>query len=597
MAGVVPRRLRSWEWFRNSEREDLTELYVARYRNFGMSRLELQSGRPVVGIAQTGSDLTPCNRHHLDLASRVKDGIREAGGLPLEFPLHPIQETSRRPCAALDRNLAYLGLVEVMNGYPLDGVVLTTGCDKTTPAALMAAATMDLPAIVLSGGPMLNGWHKGQRVGSGTVFFKARAMLADGQLTDREYQELLAASAPSIGHCNTMGTALTMNSIAEALGMSLPGCATIPAPDRERREMAYFTGRRIVEMVLDDLRPSAILTPEAFANAIAVCSAIGGSTNAPVHLIAMAKHAGVPLSMSDWRDIGEGVPLLANVMPAGEYLAEDFHRAGGVQAVMNALLAAGHVDGTARCVNGRSIEENCRDRVAVDEGVIRNVQDPLLVSGGFAVLTGNLFDSALMKLSGMSEQFRQRYLSNPQDPQAFECRAVIFESPEDYSARIDDPELGVDEDCILVMRGVGPVAFPGSGEVVNMRPPKYLLDAGVDALPCLGDGRQSGTSGAPSILNASPEAAVGGRLGLLKDGDRVRVDLMAHRVDVLLSEAELEEREAAAGEPSRFVPPSHTPWEEIQRTMVSQLDEGMVLDCAVRYHRVADESGVPRANY
>ena len=592
------RRLRSQAWFDNPQNPGMTALYVERYLNWGLTREELQSGRPVIGIAQTGSDLAPCNRHHLQLAERVREGIRDAGGLALEFPVHPIQETGRRPTAALDRNLAYLGLVEVLYGYPLDGVVLTTGCDKTTPACLMAAATVDLPAIVLSGGPMLNGWSDGERTGSGTIVWKAREMLAAGVIDEAGFVDLVASSAPSPGHCNTMGTAATMNALAEVLGMSLPGCAAIPAPHRDRAGMAYLTGRRIVGMVHEDLKPSDVLTREAFENAVVVTSALGGSTNAPIHVNAVARHVGVPLDVDDWQDLGQRVPLIVDLQPAGKYLGEEFHRAGGVPAVVHELMAHGLIHEHARTVNGRTIGENCRASAATDRDVIRSFDRALLPDAGFLVLRGNLFDSAIMKTSVISAEFRERYLSDPEHPDVLEGRAVVFDGPEDYHARIDDPALDIDETCLLFIRGVGPLGYPGSAEVVNMQPPAALIKQGVHALPCIGDGRQSGTSGSPSILNASPEAAAGGGLALLQTGDVVRIDLVAGRADVLLPDEELIERrrrlEEAGGYP---VPASQTPWQEIQRSMVTQLSDGMVLRPAVGYQRVAQTMGVPRDNH
>jgi dihydroxy-acid dehydratase len=590
--------LRSQAWFDTPDNPGMTALYIERYMNWGLTREELQSGRPVIGIAQTGSDLAPCNRHHLQLADRVREGIAAAGGLAFEFPVHPIQETGRRPTAALDRNLAYLGLVEVLHGYPLDGVVLTTGCDKTTPACLMAAATVDIPAIVLSGGPMLNGWFNGERTGSGTIVWRAREMLAAGEIDEAGFVELVASSAPSPGHCNTMGTASTMNALAEALGMSLPGCAAIPAPHRDRGRMAYLTGRRIVQMVHEDLKPSDVLTRAAFENAIVVNSAIGGSTNAPIHIGAIARHIGVPLDIRDWQAIGHRVPLLVDLQPAGRFLGEEFHRAGGVPAVVCELMAHGLVHEDALTVNGRTLGENCRDAAATDREVIRRFDDALVQDAGFLVLGGNLFDNAIMKTSVISAEFRARYLSDPAHPDVFEGRAIVFEGPEDYHARIDDPSLDIDEDCMLFIRGVGPIGFPGSAEVVNMQPPAALIKQGVHALPCIGDGRQSGTSGSPSILNASPEAAVGGGLALLRTGDRVRIDLTAGTADVLLPEEELAARRRAleeAGGPA--VPASQTPWQEIQRSMVDQLGNGMVLRPAVAYQRAARTAGVPRENH
>jgi dihydroxy-acid dehydratase len=591
-------RLRSQLWFDNPDNPGMTALYLERYLNYGLTREELTSGKPIIGIAQTGSDLSPCNRHHLDLAKRVREGIREAGGIAFEFPVHPIQETGKRPTAALDRNLAYLGLVEVLYGYPLDGVVLTTGCDKTTPACLMAAATVNIPAIVLSGGPMLNGYGTdGRLLGSGTVVWQAREDIAAGKIDYKEFLDIVAASAPSVGHCNTMGTASTMNAMAEALGMSLPGCAAIPAPYRERGQIAYETGRRAVEIVLEDLKPSDILTRAAFENAIVACSAIGGSTNAPIHLVAIARHVGVALSTEDFETVGYDVPLLVNMQPAGEYLGEEYYRAGGLPAVMNELLAAGRGHSAARTVNGKTMGENVGSAKATDPRVILPYDKPLKAQAGFKVLHGNLFESAVMKTSVISEEFRRRYLSNPKDPNAFEGRAVVFDGPEDYHHRIDDPSLGIDEHTILFMRGTGAIGYPGGAEVVNMQPPAALIKRGVRELPCIGDGRQSGTSGSPSILNASPEAADGGGLALLRTGDRVRIDLNKGTVDLLVAPAELAERGAALKQSGGYdYPASQTPWQEIQRAMVDQLGGGMVLVPAVKYQRVAQTS-VPRDNH
>jgi len=597
-SGQNLRRLRSREWFDNPANPDMTALYVEKYLNFGLSIEELQSERPIIGIAQTGSDLSPCNRHHLVLAERVREGVREAGGIVLEFPVHPIQETGKRPTAGLDRNLAYLGLVEVLYGYPLDGVVLTIGCDKTTPACLMAAATVNLPAIALSVGPMLNGWYNGVRTGSGTIVWRARELLAAGEIDYQGFIKLVASSAPSTGYCNTMGTATTMNSLTEALGMSLPGSAAIPAPLRDRQECAYLTGKQIVEMVWADRKPSDILTREAFINAIRVNSAIGGSTNAPIHLNALARHIGVELTIDDWQRYGLDVPLLVNLQPAGEYLGEDYYRAGGVPAVIAELMREGLIHENALTVNGRTIGENCRDATILDTKVIRPFKDPLKERAGFTVLRGNLFDSAIMKTSVISDDFRARYLSNPDDPDAFEGRAVVFDGPEDYHARIDDPSLQIDENTLLFMRGTGPIGYPGAAEVVNMRPPVNLIRAGIHHLPCIGDGRQSGTSGSPSILNASPEAAVGGGLALLKTGDRVRIDLRKGEANILISEEELNARRKALQEAGGYkVPESQTPWQEIQRADIGQADKGAVLESAVKYQRLAQTKGVPRHNH
>ncbi|MGN6270951.1 MAG: IlvD/Edd family dehydratase [Sphingomonas sp.] len=598
MTDTAKPRLRSRAWFDNPDNIDMTALYLERYLNFGLSLEELRSGKPIIGIAQSGSDLSPCNRHHLVLAERVREGIREAGGIALEFPVHPIQETGKRPNAALDRNLSYLGLVELLYGYPIDGVVLTIGCDKTTPAMLMAAATVNIPAIALSVGPMLNGWHRGERTGSGTIVWKARQMLAGGEIDDAEFVKLVASSAPSTGYCNTMGTATTMNSLTEALGMSLPGSAAIPAPYRDRQECAWRTGKRIVDMVQEDLKPSDILTREAFENAIVVNSAIGGSTNAPIHLAAIARHIGVDLPLAEWERLGHKLPLLVNLQPAGEYLGEDYYRAGGVPAVVAQLMAQGLVHEDAVTANGRSIGDNCRDAPIEDERVIRPFDRPLKPEAGFIVLTGNLFDQAIMKTSVISPEFRERYLSNPDDPEAFEGPAVVFDGPEDYHNRIDDPALNITSETLLFMRGTGPIGYPGAAEVVNMRPPAYLITEGVSALPCIGDGRQSGTSGSPSILNASPEAAAMSGLALLKTGDRVRMDLKRRRVDVLIPDEELARRRAGLEAQGGYrYPASQTPWQEIQRAMVGQMNTGMILEGAEKYQRIAQTKGLPRNNH
>jgi dihydroxy-acid dehydratase len=565
-------KLRSRAWFDNPENIDMTALYLERYLNFGLSLEELRSGKPIIGIAQTGSDLSPCNRHHLVLAERLREGIREAGGIALEFPVHPIQETGKRPTAGLDRNLAYLALVEVLYGYPLDGVVLTIGCDKTTPACLMAAATVNIPAIALSVGPMLNGWHKGERTGSGTIVWKARELLATGAIDDEGFIKLVASSAPSTGYCNTMGTATTMNSLAEALGMQLPGSAAIPAPYRDRQEVAYKTGKRIVAMVAEDLKPSDIMTKDAFHNAIVVNSAIGGSTNAPIHLAAIARHIGVDLPIDDWQTHGHKVPLMVNLQPAGEYLGEDYYHAGGVPAVVSELMKQGLIHEDAMTANGKSIGDNCRTATIEDERVIRPFATPLLEDAGFIVLRGNLFDSAIMKTS------------------------VI--SPEDYHHRIDDPSLGITTDTLLFMRGAGPIGYPGAAEVVNMRPPAYLIREGVHALPCIGDGRQSGTSGSPSILNASPEAAAMGGLALIRTGDRVRIDLGKGTANVLIADEELAERRRALTEAGGYAyPRSQTPWQEIQRATVGQMETGAILEGAEKYQRIAQTMGLPRDNH
>jgi dihydroxyacid dehydratase/phosphogluconate dehydratase len=592
MTETSRRRFRSQDWFDNPDHLDMTAIYLERFMNYGMTPEELRSGRPIIGIAQTGSDLNPCNRIHVDLARRVRDGIRDAGGVPIEFPVHPTFENCKRPTAALDRNLAYLGLVELLYGYPIDAVVLMTGCDKSTPACLMAAATVDIPAIVLSGGPMLDGWHDGKLVGSGTVIWAARKALAAGEIDADEFLQRATDSAPSLGHCNTMGTALTMNSMAEALGMSLTGCAAIPAPYRERGQMAFRTGRRIVEMAFADIKPSDILTKPAFVNAIVTNAALGGSTNAQPHLVAMARHAGITIDRSDWQDHGYDVPLLANVQPAGAYLGERFHRAGGVPAVMWELLQAGRIDGSVMTVSGQTMAEALTGRETRDREVIYPIAAPMRERSGFLVLSGNLFDTAIMKTSVISDDFRARYLSEPGRENVFDGRSIVFDGSEDYHARINDPVLNIDENCILVIRGAGPLGWPGSAEVVNMQPPDALLKRGITSLPTIGDGRQSGTSASPSILNASPESAAGGGLAWLRTGDMIRIDLNNARCDMLVPEAEIEARKAEGIPPVR---PSETPWQAIYRATVGQLDQGAVIEEAVGFQRVG--RNLPRHNH
>ncbi|HWL30292.1 MAG TPA: IlvD/Edd family dehydratase [Burkholderiaceae bacterium] len=587
-------RLRSRRWFDNPSDPGMTALYIERYMNYGLTRQELQSNKPIIGIAQTGSDLSPCNRHHLDLAVRIRDGIRDMGGIPIEFPVHPIQETGKRPTAAIDRNLAYLGLVEVLHGYPIDGVVLTTGCDKTTPACLMAAATVNIPAIVFSGGPMLDGWWRGKLAGSGTVVWDARKRLSAGEIGYEEFMNNVASSAPSAGHCNTMGTALSMNSLAEALGMSLPGCAAIPAPYRERGQMAYETGRRIVGMVNENLLPSDIMTKEAFENAVVTATALGASSNCPVHMIAIARHMGVAHDLDDWQRLGPDIPLLVDCQPAGRFLGEAFHRAGGVPVVMKELLAAGKLHEDAMTVTGKSIGENLRDTPQADGEVIRSYRAPLKPAAGYVVLTGNLFDSAVMKISVIDEQFRQRYLSDPEHPDQVDLKAIVFEGPEDYHARIEDPGLGVDDKSLLVIRNCGPIGYPGGPEVVNMQPPASFISRGLTTLPTMGDGRQSGTSASPSILNVTPEAAIGGGLAFLQTGDIVRLDLKHRRVDLLVSDEEFARRKAA-WQPPELV--NMTPWEEIYRSMVGQHGTGACLEPATLYLDIIRQRGESRNNH
>ena len=584
--------MRSENWFNDPDDAGMTAIYMERYLNYGLTREELQTGKPIIGIAQIGSDLTPCNRGHLETVKRVRDGVYASGGIPIEFPVHPIQESCRRPTAALDRNLAYLGLVEILHGYPFDGVVLTTGCDKTTPACLMAAVTVNIPSIVLSGGPMLDGWHNGRLAGSGTMLWEGRKSYAQGQLSYEQFIEQVAASSLSAGHCNTMGTALSMNCMAEALGMSLPGCASIPAPYRERLQMSYRTGVRIVEMVAEDLRPSKVLTRQAFENAVVVNSALGGSTNCPIHLTAIARHAGVELSLQDWQDIGYETPLLVNCQPAGEYLGESFHRAGGVPAVLSELAENGKINTDTLTVSGESVAKNISGAAIKNDNVIKRFESPLQEKAGFLVLSGNLFDAALIKTSVISEDFRSKYLSDEGQEGCFTARCIVFEGPEDYHARIDDPELSIDESCMLVIRGCGPIGYPGSAEVVNMQPPAELIKAGIGTLPTMGDGRQSGTAASPSILNISPEAAIGGNFALLETGDDVRIDLNKCEVNLLVEEQVLDKRRSKYAQPKLE---HQTPWQEIYRSCVGQLSTGGCLELATKYRNVGDI--IPRRNH
>ena len=591
---MAKKNLRSRQWFDNPKDPEQTALYLERYLNYGLTRKELQSGSPIIGIAQSGSDLTPCNRHFQQLSARIKDGIRKAGGIPMEFPTHPIQETGKRPTAALDRNLSYLSLVEILYGYPIDGVVLTTGCDKTTPAALMAAATVNIPAIVLSGGPMLDGYHDGKLVGSGTVVWDARKLLGKGELNYDQFMDMVASSAPSIGHCNTMGTASSMNSVAEALGMSLTGCAVIPAPYRERGQISFETGKRIVEMVFEDLTPSKIMTKKAFENAIVVASAIGASSNCPPHLSAIAKHMGVKINLDDWQKLGHDIPLLVNCKPAGEHLMERFYRSGGIPAVMQELLKHKKLHKSVKTVSGKTLEQNLKIKINVDTDVIKSFDDPVVDNAGFIVMKSNFFNSAIMKTSVISEEFRERYLSNPDHPNVFEVKAVMFEGPEDYHHRINSSKLKIDEHSILMVRGCGPVGYPGSAEVVNMQPPDRLLKKGINALPTLGDGRQSGTSESPSILNVSPESAIGGDLSIVKTGDKIKIDLNKSRVDLLISAAEFKKRRKKKKIPKLV---SQTPWQEISRDTVGQLEDGACINSRGVYLDIVKKKGIPRNSH
>ena len=587
-------KLRSQNWFNNPDNPGMTALYIERYLNFGLTRKELQSGKPIIGIAQSGSDLSPCNRHFLKLSERIRAGIRDAGGIPMEFPTHPIQETGKRPTAALDRNLAYLSLVEVLYGYPLDGVVLTTGCDKTTPASLMAAATVNIPAIVLSGGPMLDGNYKGKKVGSGTIIWEGRRMLSRGEINYEEFMEMVSASAPSVGHCNTMGTATSMNSLAEALGMSLTGCAAIPAPYRERAQMAYDTGLRSVQLVEKDIKPSDIMTREAFQNAIVTASAIGASTNAPPHIIAIAKHLNINLTLDDWEKWGEEIPLLVNLQPAGDHLGEGFFQAGGVPVVMKELSKQNKINNGAMTITGKTVADNLANIKKTENEIIKNYEAPMKDKAGFLVLRSNFFDTAIMKMSVVSEEFKKRYLSDNEHPMQFTARAIVFDGPEHYHNEINNPELNIDENCILIIRGCGPIGYPGSAEVVNMQPPDHLLKKGISALPCLGDGRQSGTSESASILNVSPEAAAGGKIAIIKNNDLVKVDLIEKRVDVMIDQSVIDERMQKVQ--FKF-PANQTPWQEIARNYVGQLSDGACLNMKEEYFDVSKTKGIPRDNH
>ena len=591
---MLKKKLRSQLWFDNPKDPAMTALYLERYLNYGLTRKELQSGNPIIGIAQSGSDLVPCNRHFQQLSSRIKDGIIKAGGIPMEFPTHPLQETGKRPTAALDRNLSYLGLVEVLYGYPIDGVVLTTGCDKTTPAALMAAATTNIPSIVLSGGPMLDGYYNGKLVGSGSVIWDARKLLGKGEINYEQFMDMVASSAPSIGHCNTMGTASSMNSIAEALGMSLTGCAIIPAPYREREQISYETGKRIVEMVFEDLTPSKIMTKKAFENAIVVASAIGASSNCPPHLSAIAKHMGVKINLKAWQRLGQDIPLLVNCKPAGKHLMESFYKAGGIPAVMQELVKQKKLHTSVKTVSGKTLGENLKIKINLDSDVIKSFSDPVVENAGFIVMRSNFFNSAVMKTSVISEEFRERYLSNPKHPNAFDAKAVVFEGPEDYHHRINSSKLKIDENSILIIRGCGPVGYPGSAEVVNMQPPDRLLKQGINALPTLGDGRQSGTSESPSILNVSPESAIGGDLSIVKTGDKLRIDLNKKRVDLLISPTEFKKRRKEKKIPKLK---NQTPWQEISRKTVGQLEDGACMNLNGVYLDIVNKKGPPRNSH
>ena len=587
-------KLRSKEWFDNPKDPGLTAIYLERYLNYGLKRKDLQSGKPIIGIAQSGSDLSPCNRHILDLSKIIKKGIVNAGGVPMEFPTHPIQETGKRPTAALDRNLSYLSLVEVLYGYPLDGVVLTTGCDKTTPAALMAAATVNIPSIILSGGPMLDGHYKGQKAGSGTIIWEARKLYSKGEIDYDQFMDMATASSPSVGHCNTMGTASTMNSIAEALGMSLPGCAIIPAPYPERKKISYKTGQRIVNMVRENLTPSKIMTKKAFENAVVVASAIGGSSNATTHLLAIAKHMGIKFDLSNWQKLGHKIPLLVDCQPAGKYLMEGFYKAGGIPAVMKELIKNKKLNTKVKTVTGKNLGQNLKRKIKVNSKVIKTFKKNLSQNAGFLVLRGNFFNSAIMKTSVISDEFKKRYLSDPDKPNSFICKAAVFEGPEDYHKRINSKKINIDEKSILIIRGCGPIGYPGSAEVVNMQPPDALLKKGINALPTLGDGRQSGTSESPSILHVSPESAAGGDIGIIKTGDKIKIDLNKKRVDLLISAIEFKKRRSKN---KIKIINNQTPWQELSRLTVGQLEDGACIKTRSVYNRIVEKKGTPRHSH
>ena len=587
-------KLRSDQWFNNPKNPDMTALYLEKYLNYGLKRKDLQSGKPIIGIAQSGSDLSPCNRHFLSLSKKIKNGIKKAGGIPMEFPTHPIQETGKRPTAMLDRNLSYLSLVEVLYGYPIDGVILTTGCDKTTPAALMAAATVNIPAIVLSGGPMLDGFYKGKLAGSGTIIWEARKLMAKGEINYDEFMDMAASSAPSVGHCNTMGTASSMNSVAEALGMSLPGCAVIPAPYKEREKISYETGKRIVGMVHENLTPSKIMTRKAFENAVVVASAIGGSSNCTPHLSAIAKHMGIKFHLSDWQKLGHKIPLLVNCQPAGEYLMESFFRSGGVPAVMKELIKNNKIHTNLITVTGKKIGQNLRKKIKTDPKVIKTFKNSLADKAGFLVLRSNFFSTAIMKTSVISKEFKDRYLSNPKKPNIFVTNAIVFEGPEDYHKRLNSKKLNIDENSILIVRGCGPVGYPGSAEVINMQPPDRLLKKGINTLPTLGDGRQSGTSASPSILHVSPESAIGGDLGVVKTGDQIKIDLNKRRVDLLITQSEFKIRRKKR---KIFKFNNQTPWQEIFRDTVGQLEDGACINSRGKFLKVSSTKGIPRDSH
>ncbi|SDX02945.1 dihydroxyacid dehydratase [Albimonas donghaensis] len=524
-----PRKLRSTEWFGSTSRDHI--YHRSWMKNQGLPA-DLFDGRPVVGICNTWSQLTPCNAHLRDLAERVRHGIYEAGGLPVEFPVFSTGESALRPSAMMYRNLAAMDVEEALRANPLDGVVLLAGCDKTTPALLMGAASVDIPAILVSGGPMLNGWFRGERVGSGTALWRMSEDIKAGKMTQEEFLEAESAMSRSPGSCNTMGTASTMASMAEALGMALSGNAAIPAVDSRRRVMAHLSGRRIVDMVKDDLKPSDILTMQAFENAIRANGAIGGSTNAVIHLLAIAGRVGLDLSLVDWDRLGRDVPTIVNLMPSGEYLMEEFFYAGGLPVVMKMLGEGGLLNRDSITVSGGPIWDEVKDARNWNEEVIRPVERALTQQGGIAVLRGNLApDGAVLKPSAASEHLLTH-----------RGRAVVFEDIDDYKARIEDEDLDIDETCVMVMRNCGPRGYPGMPEVGNMGLPPKVLRKGITDMVRISDARMSGTAYGTVVLHVSPEAARGGPLAVVRTGDMISLDVPGRSITLEVDEAELAAR-------------------------------------------------------
>ncbi|MCW2292856.1 dihydroxy-acid dehydratase [Pseudomonas sp. BIGb0408] len=526
---VWPRKLRSTEWFGGNSRDHI--YHRSWMKNQGLPA-DLFDGRPVIGICNTWSQLTPCNAHLRDLAERVKHGIYEAGGLPLEFPVFSAGESSLRPTAMMYRNMAAMDVEEALRANPLDGVVLLAGCDKTTPALLMGAASVDIPAIVVSGGPMLNGWFRGERVGSGTALWQMSEDIKAGKMSREDFLEAEQSMSRSPGSCNTMGTASTMASMAEALGMALSGNAAIPAVDSRRRVVAHLTGRRIVQMVKDDLKPSDIMTRHAFENAIRVNGSIGGSTNAVIHLLAIAGRVGVDLTLDDWDHLGQDIPTIVNLMPSGKYLMEEFFYAGGLPVVIRMLGEGGKLHKSALTVSGETIWEEVKGVRNWNEDVIRPVDKALTAKGGIAVLRGNLAPrGAVLKPSAASPHLMQH-----------RGRAVVFEDIDDYKAKINDESLDIDEHCVMVLKNCGPRGYPGMAEVGNMGLPPKVLRKGITDMVRISDARMSGTAYGTVVLHTTPEAAAGGPLAVVRDGDMIELDVEARRIHLDIPEAELRQR-------------------------------------------------------